>query len=76
MQNSQRAHPRQLKNDDYIVPGVIGDYARAAFAKSLKGDAVCWRLRVDDAENGTQYFLVGMPHYVAYGIVRRGIRRS
>ncbi|KAI0333040.1 hypothetical protein GY45DRAFT_375334 [Cubamyces sp. BRFM 1775] len=64
-----QAVARASGHDDDIVPG---DHARAAFAKSLKGGGVCWRLEVDDAHKGTRYFLVGRPHYVASGIVGRG----
>ncbi|KAI0653536.1 hypothetical protein C8Q70DRAFT_937634 [Cubamyces menziesii] len=60
------------KADEEAVPGVIGDHARAAFAKSLGADPICWRLRVDDAQKGTRYFLVGRPHFIAFGLAGRG----
>ncbi|KAH9889430.1 hypothetical protein C8Q73DRAFT_707543 [Cubamyces lactineus] len=60
------------KEDEEVVPGVIGDHARAAFAKSLRADPICWRLRVDDAQKGARYFLVGRPHFIASGLVGRG----
>ncbi|KAI0663928.1 hypothetical protein C8Q70DRAFT_1049473 [Cubamyces menziesii] len=63
---------KEAGNDVDVVPGVIGDHARAAFAKTLKDDAACWRLRVDDVQKGARYFLVGHPHYVAYGLAGRG----
>ncbi|KAH9889421.1 hypothetical protein C8Q73DRAFT_793618 [Cubamyces lactineus] len=51
---------------------VSDDHPRAAFEKSLKGDAtIWWRLRVDDA-NGPRYFLVGKPHFRASGLAGRG----
>ncbi|KAH9889438.1 hypothetical protein C8Q73DRAFT_667917 [Cubamyces lactineus] len=60
------------KEDEEAVPGVIGDHARAAFAKSLRADPICWRLRVDDAQKGARYFLVGRPHFIAFGLAGRG----
>ncbi|KAI0333047.1 hypothetical protein GY45DRAFT_376152 [Cubamyces sp. BRFM 1775] len=52
--------------------GIPGDHARAGFAESIKGGAICWRLQVDDAQKGAQYFLVGKPHFIAAGLAGRG----
>ncbi|KAH9889423.1 hypothetical protein C8Q73DRAFT_158328 [Cubamyces lactineus] len=51
----------------------VGDHARQLFAKSLV-DAPRWKLRVDDAEKGPQYFLVGKADFKAPGLAGRGTR--
>ena len=58
--------------EDADGTGIPGDHARAGFAKSLKNGAICWRLRVDDAQKGYRYFLVGRPHFIASGLAGRG----
>ncbi|KAI0663917.1 hypothetical protein C8Q70DRAFT_905386, partial [Cubamyces menziesii] len=63
-----------MTKHEIIVPGVVGDHARAAFAKSLRGNSICWRLRADDAQKGTHYLLVGKPHFIAPGLAGRGTK--
>ncbi|KAH9889422.1 hypothetical protein C8Q73DRAFT_707508 [Cubamyces lactineus] len=52
---------------------VPGDHAQVLFENSVRNDT-CWRVRVDDTQKGSRYFLVGMPHYCAPGLAGRGTR--
>ncbi|KAI0663943.1 hypothetical protein C8Q70DRAFT_210444 [Cubamyces menziesii] len=67
----ERAKPPTVNVED--APTQVHEHARAAFADSL-ANAVCWRLKVDDAKKGPQYFLVGEPRFQSPGLTGRGTR--
>ncbi|KAI0628957.1 hypothetical protein C8Q77DRAFT_325598 [Trametes polyzona] len=51
----------------------VGEHARREFAKSTKDARWFWKLKVSDGKKARE-FLVGRPHFIAYGLAGRGTK--
>ncbi|KAI0628955.1 hypothetical protein C8Q77DRAFT_1161573 [Trametes polyzona] len=51
----------------------VGEHARREFAESTKDARWFWRLKVSDGKKARE-FLVGRPHFIAYGLAGRGTK--
>ncbi|KAI0628960.1 hypothetical protein C8Q77DRAFT_1143806 [Trametes polyzona] len=63
----------RAKNPLMIGGHKVGEHARHEFAKSTKDARWFWKLKVFDGKKARE-FLVGRPHFIAYGLAGRGTK--
>ncbi|KAI0628959.1 hypothetical protein C8Q77DRAFT_325154 [Trametes polyzona] len=63
----------RAKNPLMIGGHKVGEHARREFAKSTKDARWFWKLKVVDGKKACE-FLVGRPHFIAYGLAGRGTK--
>ncbi|KAI0628954.1 hypothetical protein C8Q77DRAFT_1066547 [Trametes polyzona] len=63
----------RAKNPLMIGGHKVGEHARREFAKSTKDARWFWKLKVSDGKKARE-FLVGRPHFIAYGLAGRGTK--